>query len=93
MNAMITTSHPLMHFTAVSSDVAFAHDVAQHLSRGEVDALTGLFKALGEMATADLWISSHATTDDSGDLHYLDPTSDYVVPIDPIGDLQCDSCQ
>lgn len=93
MSTLIYDTHAITHFTGVFSDVAFAHDVAPSLSCGEVDALAGLFNALGEMATGNLWSAAHAEAEDVGDRHYVEPVEEYVVPVDPMDGLQCDSCQ
>lgn len=70
-----------------------ADDVGPFLSCVEVEALAGLFRAIGETAAAERWIRSHATADEEGDQHALAAVEEYVVPIDPMDDLQCDSCQ
>jgi hypothetical protein len=35
----------------------------------------------------------HATDDELGDAHCQCDTLEYLVPVDPQADLQCDSCQ
>jgi len=93
MSTLITDSNELTRFTAVFSRQDFARDVAPRLSCIEVEALAGLLRALGEPATADTWIQEHAADDEIGDAHYQGDTLEYLVPIDPQEDLQCDSCQ
>ena len=52
-----------------------------------------MLRAIGEPASADMWIEAHAEGDDEGDDHYRAPVAEYVVPVDPMEALQCDSCQ
>jgi len=93
MSTLITDTNELTHFTAVFSRHDFAADVAPRLSCIEVEALASLLRALGEPATADIWIQEHAAGDELGDAHYQGDTLEYLVRIDPQDDLQCDSCQ
>lgn len=93
MSALITDSNELTHFTAVFSKHDLAADLGPRLSCLEVEAFAGLLRALGEPATASTWIQEHATGDELGDAHYQGNTVEYLVPIDPQEDLQCDSCQ
>lgn len=93
MSTLITNSDELTHFTAVFSKRNLATDIAPRLSCTEIEALAGLLRALGEPATADTRIQEHATDDGIGDAHYLGDTLDYLVPVDQMDDLQCDSCQ
>ena len=93
MSTLITDSNELTHFTAVFSKRDLAADIAPRLSCIEVEALAGLLRELGEPATADTWIQAHAADDEIGDAHYQGDTLEYLVPIDPQDDLQCDSCQ
>lgn len=53
MSTLITDSNELTHFTAVISKHDLAADLAPRLSCTEIEALAGLFRALGEPATAD----------------------------------------
>ncbi|QNE36851.1 hypothetical protein [Leifsonia shinshuensis] len=86
--------YELTHFTAVFSKHDLAADLAPRLSCIEFEALAGLLRAaLGEPASADTWIQEHATNDELGDAHYRGDTLEYLVPIDPMDDLGCDSCQ
>ncbi len=93
MSTLITNSNELTQFTAVFSKHDLAADLAPRLSCIEVEALADRRRALGEPATADTWIQEHATDDEIGDAHYQGATLEYLVPIDPQDDLQCDSCQ
>ncbi|MGN6761441.1 MAG: hypothetical protein ACTHJI_08970 [Leifsonia sp.] len=93
MSTLITDSDEFTHFTAVFSKHDLAADIAPQLSCIEVEALACLLRALGEPAAADTWIQEHATGDEIGDAHYQGDTLEYLVPIDPQDDLQCDSCQ
>jgi hypothetical protein len=93
MSTLIINSDELTHFTAVFSKVDLAADIAPQLTCTEVEALAGLLRALGEPATADTWIREHAADDEIGDAHYQGDSLEYLVPIDPMDDLQCDSCQ
>ncbi len=93
MSILITDSDNLIRFTAVFGQADLATDVAPRLSCVEVDALAGLLRALGEPALADLWVDAHATDDELGDRHYLGDPTPYLVPVDPMEALQCDSCQ
>ena len=68
-------------------------DIAQALTCTEVDALAELLNATGYSDAAEAWIEAHRASDEEGDAHYRRPTVEYVVPVDPMDDLQCDSCQ
>ncbi|MET4782956.1 hypothetical protein [Glaciihabitans sp. UYNi722] len=57
----------------------------------EVEAVISMLRAVGGDAAAATWLDAHAAQDEDGDAHYQ-PTA-YVVPTDPMDDLQCDSCQ
>lgn len=93
MSTLITDTNEVIRFTAVFSAGDLAGDVAPQLSCEEVEALAGMLRALGEPASADMWINAHAETDDEGDAHHQDAAPEYVVPVDPMDALQCDSCQ
>lgn len=93
MSTLITNTDELTHFTAVFSKVDLATDIAPRLSCTEVEALAGLLRALGEPATADTWIREHATDDEVGDAHYQGDALELLIPIDPMDEVQCDSCQ
>ncbi|GIT82094.1 hypothetical protein LLS1_37630 [Leifsonia sp. LS1] len=93
MSTLIADTDDVTRFCAVFSDVGLAHDVAPTLGCRETEALAGILRALGEPAAADLWLDAHATSDELGDQHYMPAPEPYIVPIDPMEDLQCDSCQ
>jgi hypothetical protein len=93
MSTLITNSNTITHFTAVFGSTDLATDVGPQLSCVEVEALADLLRALGEPATADTWIQEHARDDEAGDAHYLGDPLEYLVPVDPMEDLHCDSCQ
>jgi hypothetical protein len=88
MSTLICDSGELAHFTGVFSDITLIYELALRLTGREAAAMAGLFRALGEMATADLWTAAHAAANQP-------PSHEtgYVVPVDPMDDLQCDSCQ
>jgi hypothetical protein len=52
-------------------------DVAASLGCTEVDALTGLLRALGAEQAADEWTDAHAQADDPNDCHFQG-----TVPVD-----------
>jgi len=93
MSTLIINSDQLSHFTAVFSKRYLAADIAPRLRCVEVEPLAGLLRAPGEPATADTRIQEHATAYELGDAHYQGDTVEYLVPIDPQDDLQCESCQ
>lgn len=93
MSTLITDTEAVTRFTAVFSHGDLAGDLAASLNCVEADALAGMLRALGEPATADMWIEVHAEGDDEGDAHHQEPVSGYIVPIDPMDALGCDSCQ
>lgn len=93
MSTFINDTEAIARFTNVFSYRDSADDLGPRLSCIEADALAGMLRALGESATADMWIKAHAEGDEECDDHYHSPVSDYVVPVDPMDDLQCDSCQ
>ena len=68
-------------------------DIAPALTCTEVDALADLLAAAGRSDAAEAWIDTHRASDEEGDRHYQAPVTEYIVPIDPMDDLQCDSCQ
>jgi len=78
-------------FIAVFEEINFAQDVAPRMTCSEVNAVIGMLRAVGGDQAADAWHTAHAAADEAGDEHYQ-PTV-YVVPVDPMDDLQCDSCQ
>lgn len=93
MSTLITNTSDVTRFAAVFSAGDLAADVATQLSCIEVEALAGMLRAIGEPASADMWIEARAEGDDEGDDHYRAPVAEYVVPVDPMDALQCDSCQ
>lgn len=93
MSTFITDTDAITRFTGTWSATDLAGDVAASLSCEEVDALAGLLRALGEPAAADCWIDMHAEGDDEGDRHHTGMAMPYIVPVDPMDALQCDSCQ
>jgi hypothetical protein len=93
MSTLITATNEVTRFTATFSAWDMADDIGPRLNCGEVEALAGMLRALGEAAAADMWINAHATADDEGDAHHAHATPEYVVPVDPMDALECDSCQ
>lgn len=93
MSTFINDTEAVTRFTAVFSHGDLAGDIAPSLSCTETDALAGMLRALGEPATADMWLNAHAQADEEGDAHHQVPVSGYMVPIDPMDALECDSCQ
>jgi hypothetical protein len=93
MSTLITDTNEVTRFTSVFSAGDMAAELGTQLTCVEVEALAGMLRALGEPASADMWINAHAVADDEGDAHHLDATAEYVVPVDPMDALQCDSCQ
>jgi hypothetical protein len=93
MSTLITDTDDVTRFCGVFSDVTLAHDVGTTLGCREAEALAGILRALGEPAAADMWLDAHAHGDEPGDQHYQPALEPYIVPIDPMDDLQCDSCQ
>ena len=78
-------------------DVWAKSDLAQYIAGAltcrEADALASLLAAHGQSDAAASWIEQHSQSDDEGDTHYQGATTEYMVPFDPMDDLQCDSCQ
>jgi hypothetical protein len=70
-----------------------AGDIAQALTCTEADALAQLLSATGFDDAAEAWIDAHSLSDEEGDAHYRQPTVEYIVPVDPMDALQCESCQ
>lgn len=73
------------------SDLAF--DVAGALTCREADTLAHLLATHGHHDAAASWIEQHGQSDDEGDAHHQGAITEYIVPVDPMDDLQCDSCQ
>ena len=93
MSTLITDTDAVLTFTGVWSKPEMADYIAPAMSCEEADALAGLLYAIGEPATADMWMAAHASKDEVGDRHYRAPGVQYVVPVDPMDLLQCESCQ
>jgi len=68
-------------------------DIGQALTCTEADTLAELLSATGYGDAAEAWIEAHRATDEEGDAHYTPPATEYIVPVDPMDELQCDSCQ
>ena len=83
----------LAAFLAVFTQADTACDLGPSMACIEVDALAGLLRAAGHPAAADAWVREHATADDEGDAHHASATAEFIVPIDPMEQLGCDSCQ
>jgi len=71
----------------------FANDVASRMTCIEVEAVIFMLRAVRGEAAAATWLDAHAEEDEEGDSHYRSEVPVYVVPVDPMDDLQCDSCQ
>jgi hypothetical protein len=93
MSTLITDTDAVLTFTGTWSRREMANHIAPAMSREEVDALAGLLSAIGEPATADMWRTAHARTDETQNRRNSVPPVRYVVPVDPMDALQCDSCQ
>lgn len=91
MNAITIAPGTAASFVHVFAAEDFAHDVAPRMSCAEVDAVIYMLRAVGGEAAASTWHDAHAAEDEEGDSHYQ-PAA-YVVPVDPMEDLNCDSCQ
>jgi hypothetical protein len=90
MNAITITPDTAASFVDVFAAEDFAHDVAPRMSCAEVDAVISMLRAVGGEAAASTWHDAHAAVDEDGDSHYQPA---YVVPVDPMDELGCDSCQ
>ena len=93
MSTLITDTDAVLTFTGQWSRQDMADYIAPAMNCAEVDALAGLLYTIGEPAAADMWVAAHALDDGPGDRHFQGPTVPYVVPVDPMEMLQCDSCQ
>jgi hypothetical protein len=93
MSTLITDTDAVLTFTGQWSRQDMADYIAPAMSCAEVDALAGLLYAIGEPAAADMWVAAHARNDQPGDQHFQASAVQYVVPVDPMDMLQCDSCQ
>jgi hypothetical protein len=71
----------------------FANDVAPRMTCTEVEAVISMLRAVGGQDAAATWLDAHAAGDEEGDSHYRPAAAAYVVPVDPMDGLQCDSCQ
>lgn len=78
-------------FVHVFESVDFARDVAPRMTCTEADAIISMLRAVGGDAAAATWHDAHAAKDQDGDTHHRPAI--YIVPTDPMDDLQCDSCQ
>ncbi|NNC14112.1 hypothetical protein HII28_19855 [Planctomonas sp. JC2975] len=93
MSTLITDSNAVLTFTGQWARQEMADYIAPAMSCEEIDALYGLLYAMGEPATADMWMTAHARGDQAGERHYRATDAQYAVPVDPMDLLQCDSCQ
>ena len=93
MSTLITDTNAVLTFTGLWSRQEMADYVAPAMTCDEVDALARLLYAIGEPAAADMWVAAHARNDDAGERHYQTPAVQYLVPVDPMDMLNCDSCQ
>lgn len=93
MSTQISNSEDALRFTAAFERVELADEIGPQLKCEEVDALAGLLRALGEPAAAKTWISSYASADDHADGRHQGDCDPYLVPVDPMEYLGCDSCQ
>ena len=59
-------------FVDVFAAADFAGDVGPRMSCAEVDALAGMFRAVGADTAADTWVAAHAAEDHEGDSHHFD---------------------
>lgn len=69
----------------------FAHEVAPSMTCIESEAVAAMLRAIGAEDAAAQWDKFHAAQDEEGDSHYQ--AADYIVPVDPMDELNCDSCQ
>ncbi|MBF4632675.1 hypothetical protein ITJ42_15760 [Clavibacter michiganensis subsp. phaseoli] len=83
----------LVHLVEVFSADDLAGDLAATLSCMEADAIADVLRTQG---AAYRWIRHHAAADEPGDTHHspvpLVP-AEYVIPVDTMEALGCDSCQ
>ncbi len=92
MSTLITDTNEVTRFAEAFSSIEFACEVGPTMACGEVEALAGMLRALGEPASADMWIEGHCVADDEGDQHYR-PAEGYAIPIDPADLIDIDCCQ
>jgi hypothetical protein len=93
MQTITIASETASHFLDVFAENLFAHDVAPRMTCVEAEAVISILRAVGGEDAATVWLDAHAEGDEEGDLHYRPAAPAYVVTVDPINDLQCDSCQ
>jgi len=91
MNAITITPDTAANFAQVFEAEDFARDVAPRMSCAEVDAVISLLREVGADAAANTWHDAHAAEDEDGDSHYQ--SAAYMVPVNPMDELGCDSCQ
>lgn len=70
--AITNTAAALREFAETFSRWDTAGDIATVLSCGEIEAMAGLLRVVGEEDAADRWIRVHAETDEEGDAHYVE---------------------
>lgn len=86
----------LARLVEVFSADDLAGDLAAALSCTEADALADVLRTQGAAGAAYRWIRHHADQDEPGDTHHSPTTpapAEYVVPVDPMDALECESCQ
>jgi hypothetical protein len=93
MTTIIIAPETASNFLDAFGSVDFADDVAPRMTCVEVETVISLLRAVGGESAAAVWLDAHAEEDEEGDSHYLPPPPAYVVPVDPMDYLQCDSCQ
>ncbi|MDO4039268.1 hypothetical protein [Clavibacter michiganensis] len=77
-------------------DAFSADDLASAMSCIEADAIAAVLRTQGAAGAAYRWTRLHAAEDEPGDTHHspaMVAPAEYVVPVDPMDALGCDSCQ
>jgi hypothetical protein len=86
----------LARLVDVFSADGLAGDLASALSCIEADAIADVLRTQGAAGAAYRWTRLHAQHDEPGDTHHSPAAitpAEYVVPVDPMDALGCDSCQ
>ncbi|MBF4632699.1 hypothetical protein ITJ42_15880 [Clavibacter michiganensis subsp. phaseoli] len=86
----------LAQFVEAFSADDLAGDLASAMSCIEADAIAAVLRTQGAAGAAYRWTRLHAAEDEPGDTHHSPTTlapAEYVVPVDPMDALGCDSCQ
>ena len=90
---MNTRTGRLSNFATACSDDRGASEAAPHPNHAEADASPRLYSAIESAATNQHWVDGHTPGNHPRATRYPQHNDEYAVQVDPMDELQCDSCQ